>query len=1104
MKKNLLHAGILIVFLFFLTTGMSFAEGTKTISPTSSYCTALAIVPDQNKGAFIGVTNADNKIHFYIDDFSKEKLYYGFNWGDWGATARYSGSNAMWENRVIMRIYNPDGSFNSDVPLGSSISAGYIQDYDHAVAGPNISGGNTNGYTPGVFTPTSKGEYTVLFKKQYYDYWGGWQDSQTDWFNSPYFDFTVAKNNSAINGRVYCQQWSFVAITPGTFANNNLASAEPVVYPYTNDGVVYQVDFSPGFEPIAFILAMNSYGVTNSGNWATDRKSKSEKDVGGMTGCFKVFLNQPDGAIFPSGVAPSAPVFASPEITGKWPGPYNVRFRLQEVGDCKFLIDLNNNGKYDQNTTDRIIDVPSCVVGLNSFVWDGKDGKGNSVPRGTSVTIIVTTQKGRTNMPLIDVEINKNGFNVSTISPVSNPHNQIYWDDSALTPITGQNSGYNNTTSGGIDNSIYGTASPGHAWNGDGNPGQMLPAPAVGSNDTDQNTENDFGNVRVINTWFWGLSTSASHARIIDDVSISGTVWNDINNSAAGTFTNIKTGTEAGTNGGGLYAILVDPETNTVLSSTAVNSDGTYTLTGCPIYGNSMPVILSTSPGTIDAAPPTAGISSDWINTSPLVRTVTTVTSNITLVDFGVQQKPTAVGSTTTITPIPTGTNTTSVASYFGGTDPANGIISSLKITAFPTNATSITINGTNYTSATFPAGGIIVPTNATGQPTQAILIDPIGDVAITVTIPFVVIDNGGAQSNNTANVVLNYVPQADVQITKTPNTTTPNVGGNVTFTLVAKNNGPNGATNVNVSDNIPSGYAFVSATPTLGSWSAPTWTVGSLASGASATLTVVATVNVTGIYANTANVTGTETDTNVANNTVTSTPTPKPIVTFTYGNSAYCKDAANPTPSLSANGVAGTFSAVPAGLAFVSVTTGQINLSASNAGTYTVTNTVAASGAYAANSASTIVTINSLPTITGNTSVCIGFTSALSGSGTANSTNPWVSSNTAVATISNTGVVTGKAGGTATITYTDINGCNNKITITVNTLPTYTSTQTPVSCYGGNDGKIVVTASGGSGSYQYSINGGGTYTSTNTFSGLIANDYTIKVRDTNGCISNP
>ncbi|WP_241088915.1 Ig-like domain-containing protein, partial [Pseudomonas viridiflava] len=78
---------------------------------------------------------------------------------------------------------------------------------------------------------------------------------------------------------------------------------------------------------------------------------------------------------------------------------------------------------------------------------------------------------------------------------------------------------------------------------------------------------------------------------------------------------------------------------------------------------------------------------------------------------------------------------------------------------------------------------------------------------------------------------------------------------------------------------------------------------------------------------------------------------------------------------------------------------------------------------------------------MTGATQACVGKTTQLTGSATAAANNPWVSSNTAVATVSKTGLVTGVAAGTATITYTNSNGCTKQLTVTVNALPTITGT---------------------------------------------------------------
>ena len=95
-----------------------------------------------------------------------------------------------------------------------------------------------------------------------------------------------------------------------------------------------------------------------------------------------------------------------------------------------------------------------------------------------------------------------------------------------------------------------------------------------------------------------------------------------------------------------------------------------------------------------------------------------------------------------------------------------------------------------------------------------------------------------------------------DLSITKSIDNSTPQVGATVNFTITASNGGYSTATGVTVTDILPSGYTFVSATTSVGTWSSPTWSVGSLTSAASATLSIAATVNAEGDFKNKAYVT--------------------------------------------------------------------------------------------------------------------------------------------------------------------------------------------------------------------------------------------------------
>ncbi|MDC6366114.1 MULTISPECIES: gliding motility-associated C-terminal domain-containing protein [Flavobacteriaceae] len=124
--------------------------------------------------------------------------------------------------------------------------------------------------------------------------------------------------------------------------------------------------------------------------------------------------------------------------------------------------------------------------------------------------------------------------------------------------------------------------------------------------------------------------------------------------------------------------------------------------------------------------------------------------------------------------------------------------------------------------------------------------------------------NNGLSAEDDQDEVTLNPVPIVDISITQSANDLTPNVGDQIIFTITVANDGPSEATNVVVTDFLPSGYAFVNATPSAGSYNPliGSWLVGSLANGASETLTLIADVLPSGNYTNTAELTGlTETD---------------------------------------------------------------------------------------------------------------------------------------------------------------------------------------------------------------------------------------------------
>jgi uncharacterized repeat protein (TIGR01451 family) len=151
----------------------------------------------------------------------------------------------------------------------------------------------------------------------------------------------------------------------------------------------------------------------------------------------------------------------------------------------------------------------------------------------------------------------------------------------------------------------------------------------------------------------------------------------------------------------------------------------------------------------------------------------------------------------------------------------------------------------------------------------------------------------------------------ADLSLTKTAPPASVQIGANVVFTLAVSNAGPDGATGVAVLDQLGPGFTFVSATGP-GSYNPGTgiWTVGSVASGATATLHLTAKATAVGPESNTAEISASdqpdpdstpgnhnpaEDDQATAAITVTSAPTPPPTSDLTQLTSAGGSDTSLP-----------------------------------------------------------------------------------------------------------------------------------------------------------------------------------------------------------------
>jgi uncharacterized repeat protein (TIGR01451 family) len=90
----------------------------------------------------------------------------------------------------------------------------------------------------------------------------------------------------------------------------------------------------------------------------------------------------------------------------------------------------------------------------------------------------------------------------------------------------------------------------------------------------------------------------------------------------------------------------------------------------------------------------------------------------------------------------------------------------------------------------------------------------PGGVNTVTVSTP-----NDTDPSNDTDEDPTDVDPVADLRLTKVVDNPNPSLGDTIIYTVTVTNDGPNTATNVEVTDQIPAGLTFVSATPSQGTY---------------------------------------------------------------------------------------------------------------------------------------------------------------------------------------------------------------------------------------------------------------------------------------------
>ena len=496
--------------LFFITVTATFADGTKEVMPDPNNGVALYITDDGRYGPYLD-SPASQRLQFRILNHTTENLYFGVN-------PRVRETNTPLVNGVYYQIKNSAGEvvFGPTIFSTTAGQPGFISTYAQAVAGPNIGGAAPSGYNPLQFNPTENGDYYIEIYKSADG--GATRTTQLADVVLPYFDFTVATtSNVRTQGRVFSQKWGFITYNPSTFEPSINFDFKGEFYGYTDDQVIVKVDFQDGFRPFGYILAMNKFGVVDdddavTNNWTTTRKSKSyasNAEIPGLANGYPVFITSPDQNAFPPG-APASTIMIG-RIFG-CPGNYLIPVKIAQSGDVAVTLDLDGTPGFQSGGRDIIVEAYDQPAGNIVIPWDGKDGQGNPVSGNTTSSAALSTLRGRTSVPMIDAELNPNGITITSVAPVL-LNRKMYWDDSSIAAIT------NNTTVGGLNRSSQsqGLVGPTHKWNGDNPPGNNTsnsPAAAGGKGNATAITTDDYGNERVLNTWFYGEQVESPNSSI--------------------------------------------------------------------------------------------------------------------------------------------------------------------------------------------------------------------------------------------------------------------------------------------------------------------------------------------------------------------------------------------------------------------------------------------------------------------------------------------------------------------------------------------------------------------------------------------------------------
>ncbi len=226
-------------------------------------------------------------------------------------------------------------------------------------------------------------------------------------------------------------------------------------------------------------------------------------------------------------------------------------------------------------------------------------------------------------------------------------------------------------------------------------------------------------------------------------------------------------------------------------------------------------------------------------------------------------------------------------------TGPDNKTVASFSDGTFNVSADSY--SGRHAATGEFNAGPngtfvIHVPRADVGSPADgATLTNPFADTAGAFLVAgtglrFIARADRAPDSNYGADYNVAQTCRADLSITMTDSPDPAHVGQNLNYTIMVRNNGADRAVGVTVTDQLPKNAGYGSASSTQGSCglkpskTAVACSIGTMANGASVTVTLVVKPTSKGTITNTASVAAASPpDPNTQNNTATASTTVQP-----------------------------------------------------------------------------------------------------------------------------------------------------------------------------------------------------------------------------------